>query len=74
MSPTQPSRFRVTIIHPCVGRHPEMKGYIRTWQMEPISAATVAALLPEDVERRFYDDRLESIPFDEPSNLVTISV
>ena len=74
MSPTQPSRFRVTIIHPCVGRHPEMKGYIRTWQMEPISAATVAALLPEDVERRFYDDRLESIPFDEPTNLVTISV
>ncbi len=66
--------FRVTIVHPCVGRHVGMKSYIRTWQMEPLSAATVAALLPPDVERRFYDDRLEAIPFDEPTDLVAISV
>jgi radical SAM superfamily enzyme YgiQ (UPF0313 family) len=68
------SPFRVTIIHPCVGRHARMKKYIRTWKMEPLSAAMVATLLPGDVERRFYDDRLEQIPFDEPTNLVTISV
>ena len=74
MSRARPSPLRVTIVHPCVGRHPQMKGYIRTWQMEPISAATVAALLPADVERRFYDDRLEPIPFDESTDLVTISV
>jgi radical SAM superfamily enzyme YgiQ (UPF0313 family) len=66
--------FRVTIIHPCVGRHVGMKRYIRTWQMEPLSAATVSALLPPEVQRRFYDDRLESIPYDEPTDLVAISV
>jgi radical SAM superfamily enzyme YgiQ (UPF0313 family) len=66
--------FRVTIIHPCVGRHVGMKRYIRTWEMEPLSAATIAALLPPDVQRRFYDDRLESIPLDEPTDLVANSV
>jgi len=66
--------FRVTIVHPCVGRRAGMRGYIRTWKMEPIPAAMVAALLPPDVERRFYDDRLEAIPYDEPTDLVAISV
>jgi len=51
-----------------------MKQYIRTWMMEPISPAVIAALTPEDVERRFYDDRLEPIPFDEPTDLVAINV
>jgi radical SAM superfamily enzyme YgiQ (UPF0313 family) len=51
-----------------------MKRYVRTWLMEPIPAAMVAALLPSDVERRFYDDRLEPIPYDEPTDLVALSV
>ena len=51
-----------------------MKRYIRTWQMEPIPAAMIAALAPPDIETRFYDDRLEPIPFDEPTDLVAISV
>ncbi|MEZ6034212.1 MAG: radical SAM protein [Planctomycetaceae bacterium] len=66
--------YRVTIVHPCVGRYPGMQRYIRTWMMEPLSAATVAALLPINVERQFYDDRLEPIPFDEPTDLIAISV
>lgn len=66
--------FRVTIIHPCVGRSASMKRYIRTWKMQPLPAATIAGLLPGDVERRFYDDRLEPIPYDEPTDLVLISV
>ena len=66
--------LRVTIVHPCVGRRVGMRRYIRTWQMEPIPAAMIAALLPADVERRFYDDRFEAIPFDEPTDLVAISV
>ena len=71
-----PSRrpFRVTIVHPCVGRRVGMTGYIRSWKMEPLPPALVAALLPGDVERRFYDDRLEPIPFDEPTDLVAMSV
>ena len=66
--------FRVTIIHPCVGRFVEMKSYMRTWQMEPLPAAMLAALLPDDVEVRFYDDRQEPIPLDEPTDLVALSV
>ena len=66
--------FRLTIIQPGVGRRAGMKRYIRTWKMEPIPAAMVAALAPQDIERRFYDDRLEPIPFDEPADLVAISV
>ena len=34
----------------------------------------IAGLLPTSVERRFYDDRLEAIPYDEPTDLVLISV
>jgi radical SAM superfamily enzyme YgiQ (UPF0313 family) len=65
--------MRLTIIHPCIGRRPG-QAYIRTWQMEPLPAATIAGLTPRDVDVRFYDDRMETIPFDEPTDLVAISV
>lgn len=65
--------MKLTIIHPCIGRRPGQK-YIRTWQMEPLPAATIAGLTPADVEVKFYDDRMELIPFDEPTDLVAISV
>lgn len=66
--------FNVTIVHPCVGRHVGMTRYIRTWKMEPIPAAMVAALLPREVEVAFFDDRFETIPYDLPTDLVAISV
>lgn len=66
--------MRVTIIHPCIGRHAGDRSYIRTWQMEPLPAATLAGLTPKNVEVRFYDDRMEPIPFDEPTDLLAISV
>ncbi|MDB5321627.1 MAG: radical protein [Phycisphaerales bacterium] len=66
--------MRLTIIHPCIGRRAGDTRYIRTWQMEPLPAATIAGLTPRDVETRFYDDRMERIPFDEPTDLVAISV
>jgi radical SAM superfamily enzyme YgiQ (UPF0313 family) len=66
--------FRLTIIHPCVGRRTGDRDYIKTWQMEPVPAAMIAAMAPNDVEIRFYDDRLEPIPFDEPTDAVAMSV
>lgn len=48
--------------------------YIRSWQMEPLPAAVVAGLTPADVDIRFYDDRLETIPFDEASDAVVMSI
>ncbi|MGE0481897.1 MAG: radical SAM protein [Phycisphaerae bacterium] len=67
--------MRLTIIHPCIGRRAGHRhaDYIRTWQMEPLPAAVVAGLTPRDVEIRFYDDRLEALPLDEPTDLVAIS-
>src|SRR5205807_7490120 len=65
--------MRVTLIYPAVGRK-ENTPYVRAWQMQPLSMALLASLTPPDVEVRFYDDRMEEIPFDEPTNLVALSV
>ncbi|MDQ4076636.1 MAG: B12-binding domain-containing radical SAM protein [Chloroflexota bacterium] len=65
--------MRVTLVHPCIGRRVG-EPYIKAWQMEPLPAATLAGLTPRDVEVRFYDDRMEAIPYDEPTDLVAISV
>jgi radical SAM superfamily enzyme YgiQ (UPF0313 family) len=71
--PAKVRPLRLTIIHPCIGRRPGQR-YIRTWQMEPLPAATIAGLTPAGVQIRFYDDRMEAIPIDEPTDLVAISV
>jgi radical SAM superfamily enzyme YgiQ (UPF0313 family) len=42
--------------------------------MEPLVFAILAGLTPPDVETVLYDERLESIPYDEPTNLVAITV
>src|SRR6204780_1944129 len=65
--------MKLTIPPPWIGRKPGQK-FIRTWQMEALPAATLAGLTPKDVEVRFYDDRMEAIPFDETTDLVAISV
>lgn len=65
--------MRLTLIHPCIGRRPGQR-YIRSWQMEPLPPATLAGLTPPDVEIRFYDDRMEEIPYGESTDLVAMSV
>lgn len=65
--------MKLILIHPCVGRFEGMK-YLRAWQMEPLPMAQIAALTPKDIDLVFYDDRLEKIPFDEPCDLVGISI
>ncbi|MDQ6953030.1 MAG: radical SAM protein [Mariprofundaceae bacterium] len=65
--------MKLTIIHPSIGRRKNEK-YLRSWQMEPLPAAIIAGLTPSDIDIRFYDDRNESIPFDDPTDLVAISV
>ena len=66
--------MRLTLVHPCIGRRAGDRSYIRTWQMEPLPPALIAGITPKDVEVRFYDDRMEEIPFDEPTDLVALSV
>src|ERR1043166_6526232 len=65
--------MRLTLIYPSVGRK-DKKPYVRAWQMEPLSMALLAGMTPDWVDVRFYDDRMAEIPFDEPTDLVAISV
>ncbi len=65
--------MRVTFIQPRIGAKPG-EPYPRTWRMEPLWAAVLAALTPASVERRFFDDRLEAIPYDHDTDVVAVSV
>lgn len=65
--------MRLTFIHPAIG-HRANESYLRSWQMEPLPIATLQGLTPEHIETRFYDDRMETIPYDEPTDAVAISV
>src|SRR5688572_13489486 len=65
--------MRLTLIYPSVGRK-EGKPYVRAWQMQPLSMAVLAGLTPSHWDVRFFDDRMEDICFDEPTDLVAISV
>jgi radical SAM superfamily enzyme YgiQ (UPF0313 family) len=65
--------MRLTFIHPAIGHRPG-KSYMRTWQMESLPIAALAGLTPPDVEMSFFDDRMEAIDFDRPTDLVAIPV
>ncbi len=65
--------MQLTIIHPAIG-HQKNEKYIRSWQMESLPAAYIAGLTPSDVDIRFYDDRMEGIPYDEPTDAVAMSL
>ena len=65
--------MRVTFIQPRIGAKPGAR-YPQGWRMEPLWAATLAALTPAPVEHDFFDDRLEAIPYDHDTDLVAISV
>jgi radical SAM superfamily enzyme YgiQ (UPF0313 family) len=42
--------------------------------MEPLAIAMLSALTPSGIEKRFFDDRLEPIDYDQPTDLVALSV
>jgi radical SAM superfamily enzyme YgiQ (UPF0313 family) len=42
--------------------------------MEPLAFAILKGLTPPDVETAFYDERLEPVPFDEPTDLAALTV
>ncbi len=65
--------MKITFITPHVGRK-SSKEYVRTWQMEPLNIATLAGLTPPDVELAYFDERVEPINFDAPTDLAAITV
>ncbi len=65
--------MKLTLIHPSIGRRINQP-YIRSWQMEPLAPAVISALTPREIPRVFYNDSLEPIPFDAPTDLVALNV
>ena len=65
--------MKITFIMPNIGRQ-DHSLYIDEARMEPLSLGVLAGLTPPDVECVLYDDRMEEIPFEEPTDLVAISI
>ena len=65
--------MKLTLIKPNIGRM-EHSLYVDEGRMEPLQLGVLAGLTPPDVEVVLYDDRLEAIPYDEPTDLVAITV
>ena len=65
--------MKITLIKPNIGRR-EHSLYVDNASMEPLQLGILAALTPSDIEVVMYDDRLEAIPYDEPTDLVAITV
>ena len=65
--------MKITLIKPNIGRRGHSL-YVDESRMEPLQLGILAALTPEDIEVVMYDDRAEKIPFEEPTDLVAITV
>lgn len=65
--------MKLTFILPAIGKKAGEK-YIGTWKMEPLTIAVLKGLTPSDIETAFYDDRIELIDYDDPTDLVVITV
>lgn len=65
--------MKLVLIYPTLGRFDD-RPFIDEARMEPLQLAVLAALTPPDVEVVLYDDRIEPIPYDEPADLVAITV
>ena len=65
--------MKITFILPAIGKKIGEK-YIGTWKMEPLMIAVLKSLTPEELETEFFDDRIELIDYDHPTDLVLITV
>lgn len=65
--------MKITFIKPTIGRM-EHSLYVDEGRMEPLTLGVLAGLTPPDVECVLYDDRMESIPYDEETDLVAITI
>src|SRR6266516_5119557 len=65
--------MKITLIEPAMIK---TSGFSEkpSWQLTPLSLATLAGITPLDVEVEALDDRIEEIDYDAPRDLVGISV
>jgi radical SAM superfamily enzyme YgiQ (UPF0313 family) len=65
--------MKVTLVKPNIGfKSPHL--YVDEGRMEPLQLGVLAGMMPSDIDVAFYDERMEGIDFDEPTDLVAISV
>ena len=65
--------MKATFILPAIGRKKGEK-YLKSWLMEPLTIAVLKRLTPDGWETAFYDDRIETIDYETPTDLVIITV
>ncbi len=65
--------MKVTLIEPAMIKSNDFSEK-PSWQLTPLTLATLAGITPPDVEVEVFDDRIEEINYDSPSDLVGISV
>jgi radical SAM superfamily enzyme YgiQ (UPF0313 family) len=66
--------MQVTFIKPTLGCMDNGERFIDEGRMEPLSLGVLAGLTPPGVDCRLFDDRIDEIDYDEPTNLVAINV
>ncbi len=65
--------MKITFVRPNVGRM-EHSLYVDEGRMEPLQLGILAALTPSGVNCALYDDRVETVPFDQPTDLAALTV
>ncbi len=65
--------MRITLIEPAMIKSNDFSEK-PSWQLTPLTLATLAGITPPDVEVEAVDDRIEEIDYDTPRDLVGISV
>jgi radical SAM superfamily enzyme YgiQ (UPF0313 family) len=66
--------MHLTLIKPNIGRLDNNGRFVDEARMEPLQLGVLAALTPPEVELALYDDRMEAVPFDAPTDLVAMTV
>ncbi len=66
--------MHLTLIQPSVGRKTDGTPYPSSWCMEPLPLAMLATLTPKEHRVVFHDDRTETIPYDQHTDLACLSV
>jgi radical SAM superfamily enzyme YgiQ (UPF0313 family) len=66
--------MQVTFIKPTLGCLNDGERFVDEARMEPLSLGVLAGLTPPGVDCRLFDDRIDEIDYDEPTDLVAINV
>ena len=63
----------ISLVKPTLGQHPDGP-FVDEGRMEPLNLGLLAGLTPPGVDVRLWDDRVDEIDYDEPTDLVAITV